>query len=49
VKIDLNPIPTSQFPTPAERPKYSVLDKTKIKTTFGIAIHSWEDSLEKYK
>ena len=49
VKIDLNPIPTTQFPTPAERPKYSVLDKTKIKTTFGIAIHSWEDSLEKYK
>lgn len=49
VKIDLNPIPTTQFPTPAERPKYSVLDKTKIKTTFGIAIQSWEDSLEKYK
>jgi dTDP-4-dehydrorhamnose reductase len=49
VKIDLNPIPTTQFPTPAERPKYSVLDKTKIKTTFGIVIHSWEDSLEKYK
>ena len=49
VKIDLNPIPTTQFPTPAERPKYSVLDKTKIKTTFGIAIQSWEDSIKKYK
>jgi dTDP-4-dehydrorhamnose reductase len=49
VKIDLNPIPTTQFPTPAERPKYSVLDKTKIKTTFGIPIRSWEDSIEKYK
>ena len=49
VKIELNPIPTTQFPTPAERPKYSVLDKTKIKTTFGIAIQSWEDSIKKYK
>lgn len=45
VEIDLQPIPTSQFPTPAQRPKYSVLDKTKIKTVFGIDIKSWEDSL----
>ena len=44
--INLNPIPTSNFPTPAKRPKYSVLDKTKIKSTFGIAIKSWEDSLK---
>lgn len=47
VKIDLNPIPTTQFPTPAERPKYSVLDKMKFKNTFGIAIQSWENSIEK--
>jgi len=47
VKIDLNPIPTTQFPTPAERPKYSVLDKTKFKKTFGFAIQSWENSIEK--
>ncbi|HLF50998.1 dTDP-4-dehydrorhamnose reductase [Flavobacterium sp.] len=45
VKIDLKPIPTTQFPTPAQRPKYSVLDKTKIKTVFGIDIKNWEDSL----
>ncbi|MBC7524223.1 MAG: sugar nucleotide-binding protein, partial [Flavobacterium sp.] len=32
--------------TPAKRPKYSVLDKTKIKTTFGIEIKSWEESLK---
>ena len=49
VKIDVTPIPTTQFPTPAERPKYSVLDKTKIKATFGIEIKPWEQSIEIYK
>ncbi|MDN3678436.1 dTDP-4-dehydrorhamnose reductase [Flavobacterium paronense] len=44
--IDLKPIPTSSFPTPAKRPKFSVLDKTKIKNTFGLEIKSWEDSLK---
>ncbi|MBC7440753.1 MAG: sugar nucleotide-binding protein, partial [Flavobacterium sp.] len=44
--IDLKPIPTSSFPTPAKRPSFSVLDKTKIKTTFGIEIKSWEESLK---
>lgn len=47
VKIDLKPIPTTQFPTPAERPKYSVLDKTKIKNAFGISIKSWELQIPK--
>ncbi len=46
IKIELNPIPTSAYPTPAIRPKYSVLDKTKIKTTFGIKIKSWENALK---
>ena len=45
INIDLQPIPTSSYPTPAQRPKYSVLDKTKIKLVFGIAIKSWEESL----
>ena len=45
--IDLKSIPTSSFPTPAKRPKYSVLDKTKIKSTFGLEIKNWEDSLKK--
>ncbi len=44
--IDLQPIPTSEFPTPAKRPNYSVLDKSKIKSTFGLQIKSWEDSLK---
>jgi len=46
VTIDLKPISTSSFPTPAKRPKYSVLDKTKIKNTFGIAILDWDESLK---
>jgi len=45
VDIQLNPIPTSAYPTPAKRPEYSVLDKTKIKQTFGIAIRDWKESL----
>lgn len=45
IKIDLNPIPTTAYPTPAIRPKYSVLDKAKIKNTFGIEIKSWEEAL----
>jgi dTDP-4-dehydrorhamnose reductase len=49
VKIDLKPIPTTAFPTPAKRPKYSVLDKSKIKAKFNMAIDSWEIALEKYK
>jgi dTDP-4-dehydrorhamnose reductase len=47
IKIDLKPIPTSSFPTPAKRPKYSVLDKTKIKSTFWVEIKNWELSLKR--
>lgn len=42
----INPIPTEQYPTPAKRPQYSLLDKTKIKDTFGIEVPNWKDSLE---
>ena len=45
VSIDLKPIPTSAYPTPAKRPAYSVLDKTKIKSTFGVEIKEWQTSL----
>lgn len=48
-KIDLKPIPTSEFPTPAKRPKYSVLDKSKIKFEFSISIKDWKESLRLYK
>ena len=46
INIDLQPILTTSYPTPAKRPKYSVLNKSKIKNRFGIEIKSWEESLE---
>ncbi len=42
----VNPIPTSQYPTPAKRPAYSVLDKTKIQQTFGMELKDWKESLK---
>lgn len=42
----VRPLHTAEYPTPAARPHYSVLDKTKIKQTFGIEIPYWEDSLK---
>ncbi len=44
-EVKVNPIPTSQYPTKAERPKFSVMDKTKIKNTFDMQIPYWRDSL----
>lgn len=41
----INPIPTTQYPTPAKRPKYSLLDKSKIKMVYGIEVPDWEQSL----
>jgi dTDP-4-dehydrorhamnose reductase len=43
----INPIPTSQYPTPAKRPAFSLLDKTKIKSTFQLEIPEWQTSLKK--
>lgn len=39
------PIHTEEYPTPARRPHYSVLDKTKIKATYNIEVPYWEESL----
>lgn len=49
VNINVNPIPTEAYPTPAKRPKYSVLDKSKIKSTFGIIIKNWQEALAQTK
>jgi dTDP-4-dehydrorhamnose reductase len=38
-------IPSSAYPTPAKRPAYSLLDKTKIKDTFGVVVPNYKDSL----
>lgn len=40
------PIDTSGYPTPAKRPGYSVMDKEKIKSTFGINLKDWKESLQ---
>lgn len=42
----INPISSSQYPTPAKRPFYSVLDKSKFKTDFDIKIPHWRASLK---
>ena len=42
----VRPLHTSEYPTPAARPHYSVLDKTKIKQSYHIEIPYWEDSLK---
>lgn len=42
----VKPIHTAEYPTPANRPHYSVLDKTKIKDTYGIEVPYWEESLQ---
>ena len=44
---DIQPCHSSEFPSPVKRPAYSVLDKTKIKETFGISVPYWTDSLKK--
>lgn len=46
-KCDIQPCHSDEFPSPVKRPAYSVLDKTKIKETFGIKIPYWTDSLKK--
>ena len=43
---DIQPCHSDEFPSPVTRPAYSVLDKTKIKETFGVAVPYWTDSLK---
>ena len=43
----VHPIPTADYPTPAARPAYSVLDKTRIRTVYGLSIPRWQDSLDR--
>ena len=42
----INPIPTSSYPTPAKRPKFSLLDKSKIQNTYKVNVPFWKDSLK---
>ena len=41
----VSPLHTDEYPTPAKRPPFSILDKTKIKKAYGLEIPHWEDSL----
>jgi len=46
IDIDIHPIPSSNYPTPATRPKWSVLDMTLIKSKYGIAPKYWKESVK---
>ena len=46
-KIEVKPIKTKDYPTAAKRPKYSVLDTTKIENNFNCTIKDWQGSLDK--
>ena len=45
-KCNVQPCHSNEFPSPVKRPSYSVLDKTKIKNTFGVSVPYWVESLE---
>lgn len=45
-ECDVQPCHSNEFPSPVTRPSYSVLDKTKIKETFGVAVPYWTESLK---
>ena len=44
---DIQPCHSDEFPSPVKRPAYSVLDKTKVKSTYDMSIPYWTDSLKK--
>lgn len=48
LKIKVNAIKTKAYPTPAKRPVYSVIDKTKVKSVLGIEILNWQDRLKRH-
>ncbi len=49
ISVDLKPITTADYPTPAKRPVYSIMDKSKIKRVFGLKISAWNNSLKRYE
>lgn len=45
ISVSVTPVSTAEYPTAAMRPAYSILDKTKIKMTYGLQIPDWKESL----
>ena len=45
-ECDIQPCHSDEFPSPVKRPAFSVLDKTKVKETFGVSVPYWTDSLK---
>jgi dTDP-4-dehydrorhamnose reductase len=43
----VHPIPTTDYPTPAQRPKFSLLDTSKIKEVFNVNVSEWKESLQR--
>jgi dTDP-4-dehydrorhamnose reductase len=46
LQCNVHPITTDQYPTPTPRPVYSVMNKERIKSVFGVEIRNWQDSLK---
>lgn len=46
-ECQVNPVTTAEYPTKTKRPAYSVLEKSKIKKTFGISIPEWKEALQR--
>ena len=46
--VKINPVPSSAYPTPAKRPAFSLMDKTKIKTALDIKVKDWKENLNTY-
>jgi dTDP-4-dehydrorhamnose reductase len=46
IDCEVQPIPSSQYPTKAKRPHYSVLDKSKIKADFNLKIKHWKEAFD---
>lgn len=44
--MQVNPILTEQYPTPAKRPAFSVLDNSKLQSTFGVSLPDWQTALD---
>lgn len=47
INCKVSPVESHEFPSPVERPHFSVMNKTKIKTTFGLDIPHWRDALKR--